>query len=480
MFFVHGFLFASWTAHIPQLKQHLGLSDGALGLALLGAPIGSVLAMVVAGRLLPTLGSRRILSLALVGYCVSGPFIGLTASLDTFFVAFLLWGFFQGMLDVSMNTQAITVERFSGRVLMPGFHGSWSTGALVGAVTGAVAVGLGVSVSEQMLVLAAPCLLVVGWLTARMIPDGRAGGDIESSVRTPDGRGGVLQGAVIALGLIVFADMLCEGAAADWGAVYLRNSLDAVPLVAGLAYAAYALAMLAVRLSGNRLFTRFAAHRLLPLLAAIASLGFGTGLVIDSPVSVLLGFALLGVGLGGVVPMILSAAGAVSNVETGRAVAAVAGCGWAGYVVGPVVIGEIASTTTLHTALFLIPVLTATVAVATGTAKALRPRSTGVPLARTIPSTEDKSEPAISALRTEPQINWTRLGLRSQIEDQTVSRRPVPRHPAKCPPIVHAISAPRLSPGWVGAYATLATTKPRRCDSPAQAAPAGDRRGCEW
>ncbi len=377
MFFVHGFLFACWTAHIPQLKLHLGLSDGALGLALLGAPMGSVLAIVVTGRLLPTLGSRRIVRLALVGYCVSGPFIGLTASLDTFFVAFLLWGFFQGMLDVSMNTQAITVERFSGRVLMPGFHGSWSTGALVGAVTGAVAVGLGISLSEQMLVLAAPCLLVVGWLTASMIPDRRAGGDIESSARMPEGRGGVLQGAVIALGLIVFADMLCEGAAADWAAVYLRTSLDAVPLVAGLAYAAYALAMLAIRLSGNRLFTRFPANRLLPLLAAIASLGFGVGLVIDSPVSVLLGFASLGVGLGGVVPMILSAAGAVSNVETGRAVAAVAGCGWAGFVVGPVVIGEIASTTTLHTALFLIPVLTATVAVATGTAKGLRHRSTG-------------------------------------------------------------------------------------------------------
>ena len=55
------------------------------------------------------------------------------------------------MLDVSMNTQAIAVERFSGRVLMPGFHGSWSTGALVGAVVGASAVGLGVSLSEQLL-----------------------------------------------------------------------------------------------------------------------------------------------------------------------------------------------------------------------------------------------------------------------------------------------------------------------------------------
>jgi MFS family permease len=369
VFFVHGFLFASWTAHIPQLQHHLGLSDGRLGFALLGAPIGSVLAMVAAARLLPIVGSQSMVRFALVGYCVSGPFIGLTDSLGTFFVAFLLWGFFQGTLDVSMNTQGIAVERFSGRVLMPGFHGSWSTGALVGAVTGAVAVGLGLSLSEQLLVLAIPSLLVVGWLTTRMIPDRRADSDPEPS---RGGRGGVLQGAVLVLGGIAFADMLCEGAAADWAAVYLRNSLHTVAVVAGLAYAAYALAMLSIRLAGNRIFTRFAVHRVLPLLAAMASFGFAAGLVIARPLSVLIGFAFLGAGLGSVVPMILRAAGSVDNVDTGKAVAAVAGCGWAGYVVGPVVIGEIASTTTLHTALFLIPVLAGTVAVATGTAKALR------------------------------------------------------------------------------------------------------------
>jgi MFS family permease len=389
VFFVHGFLFASWTAHIPELKHHLGLSDGRLGLALLGAPIGSVLAMVVAARLLPIVGSKRMVRLALLGYCVSGPFIGLTGSLGTFFVAFLLWGFFQGTLDVSMNTQAITVERFSGRVLMPGFHGSWSTGALIGAVVGAVAVGLGLSLSEQLLVLAAPCLLVAGWLTTRMIPDRRASDDPESSKDMAHRRGGHLQRAVMVLGGIAFAGMLCEGAAADWAAVYLRNSLHAVPLVAGLAYASYALAMVIIRLSGNRLFTRFTVHRLLALLAALGSLGFAAGLVIDRPVSLLIGFAFLGAGLGSVVPMILRAAGAVENMDTGRAVAVVAGCGWAGYVVGPVVIGAIASTATLQIALFLIPVLAATVAVATGSAKALR---------RTSPSgpTPDSASSALS------------------------------------------------------------------------------------
>ena len=374
VFFVHGFLFASWTAHIPQLKQHLDLSDGRLGLALLGAPIGSVLAIAVVARLLPIVGSRRMVRMALLGYCASGPFIGLTGSLGTFFIAFLLWGFFQGTLDVSMNTQAIAVERFSGRVLMPGFHGSWSTGALVGAVVGAVAVGLGLSLSDQLLVLAALCLLVVGWLTTRMIPDRRAGGYPERSKEGPDKRGGVLQKAVIVLGGIAFAGMLCEGAAADWAAVYLRNSLHAAPAVAGLAYASYALAMVIIRLSGNRLFTGFAAHRLLSLLATIGSLGFAAGLVIARPVSLLVGFAFLGAGLGSVVPMILRAAGAVDDVDTGRAVAAVAGCGWAGYVVGPVVIGAIASVTTLRIALFLIPVLVGAVALFTGTAKPLRPR----------------------------------------------------------------------------------------------------------
>jgi MFS family permease len=372
VFFVHGFLFASWTAHIPQLKQHLDLSDGGLGLALLGAPVGSILAMGVAARMLPRVGSVPMVRLALLGYCISGPIIGLTGSSGTFFAAFLLWGFFQGMLDVSMNTQAIEVERFSGRVLMPGFHGSWSSGALVGALAGAIAVGMGVTLSEQLLVLAVPCFLVAGWLTSRMIPDQPSADHADPPQGGHEKRHGMLQRELLVLGGIAFADMLCEGAAADWSAVYLHDSLHTVAVIAGLGFATYAFAMLAVRLAGNRLFTRFAAHRLLPLLAVLATVGFAGGLLIARPVSVLVGFGLLGLGLGCVVPITLSAAGAVDNVHTGSAVASVAGFGWAGFVIGPVVIGALASSTTLHTALFLIPVLTGAVALGTWTAKGLK------------------------------------------------------------------------------------------------------------
>jgi MFS family permease len=90
VFFVHGLLFASWTAHIPFVKEHLGLDDGSLGVVLLGAPIGSVLAIVMAGRLLPVVGSRRLVQITLVGYCLSGPILGLSGSKVSFFLALAL------------------------------------------------------------------------------------------------------------------------------------------------------------------------------------------------------------------------------------------------------------------------------------------------------------------------------------------------------------------------------------------------------
>jgi MFS family permease len=371
VFFVQGFLFASWTAHIPHIKDHLHLGDGSLGIALLGAPAGSMIAMLAVSRLLPKFGSRRVVRVALVGYCLAGPLVGLSTSLATFFIAFLLWGVFQGSLDVSMNAQAIAVEGRVGRRLMSGFHGSWSMGSLAGAGVGVLGVGLGWSLSEQLLILAAPCLLAVGWLSTQMIPDDHA--RVESSSElTEKARWRLLQKAIVVLSAIAFADMFCEGAAADWTAVYLHGTLHTSAVVAGLGYAAYLLIMMTVRLFGNKVMNRFPVYLVLPLLAIVGTVGLGVGLIINRPASVLVGFMSLGAGLALVVPMVFSACGHIPNVHPGTAVATVSACGWTGFVLGPPLIGAIASLTTLRTALFLLPILCAVVVAATGTAQVLR------------------------------------------------------------------------------------------------------------
>jgi MFS family permease len=376
VFVAHGLLFASWTAHIPGVMRHLHLTDATLGIALLGAPIGSVTTTLLSSYLLPRIGSRRVIRIALVGYCTTGPLVGLTGSLIALFGALFIWGAFQGTLDVAMNTQAIAVERSSRHVLMSGLHGSWSIGSFVGAGIGALAVNSGLALTPQLLILGTLALLAGGLLTSRMLPDAidRAH-SYDRSERSTVSR---WSGDMILLGAIVFAGMLCEGASADWASVYLAGPLQARGAVPGLAYAAFALAMVIVRLTGNRLLDRFAPSRLLPVLAGVSTIGFAGGLLIDRPIPAIVGFMFLGIGLASIVPAVFSAAGRIPGLHAGTAVATASACGWAGFVCGPPLIGRLASLTSLPLALGLLPVLTTFIVVATLLTPALRsapPRS---------------------------------------------------------------------------------------------------------
>jgi fucose permease len=381
VFVVHGLLFASWTAHIPDVKAHLGLTDGTLGFALLGAPVGSVTAMIAASWLLPRIGSRRIVRVALVGYCAAGPLVGLTGTLAALCAALFVWGAFQGTLDVAMNTQAIAVERAGRRVLMSGLHGSWSIGSFAGAGIGALAVAAGVSLSVQLLGLGTIALLVAGLLTARMLPAAaeHPGNPNVPASHTDAGRrpgqpASRWSGGMVLLGGIAFASMLCEGATADWSAVYLSGPLHTKGAVPGLGYTAFSLAMVTVRLSGNRLLTRFRPDRLLPALALVSTLGFTAALIIAQPPAALLGFGCLGIGLASVVPAVFSAAGRIPGLPPGTAVATASACGWAGFVCGPPVIGRLAAWASLPVALGLLPLLTAFIVAGTFGSHALRQR----------------------------------------------------------------------------------------------------------
>jgi MFS family permease len=359
-FFAHGLLFASWTAHIPHVKARLGVTDGTLGVALLGAPIGSACAMWAAGYLLPRIGSRRLVRVALTGYCAAGPFVGLAGSVPALFAALLFWGAFMGGLDTSMNTQALTVEHARGRPLMNGMHAGWGLGAFAGGGVGSLGVAVGLSLSRQLLILGAALLLVVGWLSTGMLADApheRPPGAARQGRRVP--------AAMVLLGAVAFASMLCEGAAADWSSVYLRDSLGAAGAVTGLGFTGFALAMVLVRMFGNRLLARYPAVVLLPALAGAACVGFSAALLVGHVAAGVAAFFLLGLGVGTVVPTAFSVAGRLPGVHPGVGVATVSGFGTAGFVLGPPMIGQLADATSLPAALGTVPALLAVIALLT-------------------------------------------------------------------------------------------------------------------
>jgi MFS family permease len=363
-FFCHGFFFASWAAHIPHIKAALGLTNTGLGLVLLAAPMGAVTSLAVAARVLPRFGSRAAIRFAVAGYCLTGPLVGLSSTPGLCALALFLWGAFQAMLDVAMNNQAIALEQAQHRRLMSGLHGRWSLGTLAGAAVGAAGVAAGLSLTAQLAVLAVPIVLLVTWLTRFMVPDAPAAEETRA-------RGRSVSRTVLTLAVVAFCGLLCEGAAADWSAVYLRTELDTSGGLAGLGFIAFSLAMVTVRLTGDRLLNRFGAARTLPTLAAVATVGLGLALIVFTPGATIIGFAFLGLGVGLIVPGMYSTAGHLPGVNVAAAVSTVAALSYSGFVAGPPLIGALAGLTSLRGALVVLPVLTGTIAVLAARTKAL-------------------------------------------------------------------------------------------------------------
>ncbi|WP_225729285.1 MULTISPECIES: MFS transporter [unclassified Nocardia] len=360
-FFVHALLFASWTAHIPQIKDRLELDDADLGTVLLGAPIGSVTAMTITGWLLSRVGSTRMIQATVVGYAVCGVAVGLADSAILLFVALAFWGLFQGAFDVAMNTQAVTVEQAVATPIMSRLHGIWSIGGFAGALVGAGAVAIGVELSSQLAGLGTIAIALVWALSRALIAD-----SVKPAVTEINSTRRVVSVPVLMLGGIAFASMLCEGVVADWSATYLRDDLGAGAASSGLGYAAYALTMVLTRLSGTVLQRRFGNRTLLPALATVFAVGICAALALHQPMAAVLGFAATGVGLALLVPSAFSAAAAVgrdnSHTDPGSAIATVAALGWFGYVSGPPLIGHLADRTGLSTALWVLPVLAIVIA----------------------------------------------------------------------------------------------------------------------
>lgn len=340
---LNGMLFAAWTPHIPLVKEGLGLSAGGLGTALLGAPIGSVIAVVLGGRAVARWGSRRVVLATSLGGCVSAPLVAVAGNGIVLFAALLFWGAAGGAQGVGMNSQTVVVEKAYGRPVIGGLQACWNLGALIGTGIGIVVVHLGVGLLPQQFVLAAAGLLAAGPIYAAML--------IDVPPTAPAGparrRSALLDRAVLPLGLIALFDLLCEGAAGDWAAVYLREEIGTSTTVAGVGYAAFAATMVVGRAVSDRLTARFGSVRLIRAMSLTAAVAFGAALLSHHPVGSIVGFAFLGAGLSVVLPELFRTGGNLPGWSAGEAVAAVSTYGWTGLVLGPPLIGLLAQLTNL-------------------------------------------------------------------------------------------------------------------------------------
>ena len=385
LFAALGILNGVWAARIPAVKAGLGLSDGSLGVALISAPVGLVLATLAAGRIVDRFGSSRPARVAGALVVVAPVGMGLAGNQAELMAALLAYGAVGGVLDVAMNAQAVRVERGYGRPLMNSFHGLFSFGVLGGALIGGLSAGAGIApaptfAADGLALLVTVLIAGRALLPGPEVPDAPAGvpdapemppGDGRPQVRATDGPGsrgpaggslrrwfGGVTARVAILGALSFCSLLGEGAVENWSAVYFRYSLGVTAGLAAAGLAAFSITMACGRLFGDRVAARIGAVRLMRGCGFLAAAGLGAGLLSRNPAGAVAGFALFGAGLSCTFPQLVSAAGNADPSRPGSMIARVAGSGYAGGMTGPVVIGAAASLTSLPLALG-IPVLLA-------------------------------------------------------------------------------------------------------------------------
>jgi predicted MFS family arabinose efflux permease len=330
---------------VPAVKHGLGLDDWRLSAALLGLAAGAIAGQLGAGRLVDRFGSVRVARpTALLEGVLLLP-AAYAPSLPLLCAALLVLGANHGILNVAMNANALGVQRAYGRPIISSFHAVYSIGGFAGAAVGGLCAHLGWSPRGTFLLVAAGALGLAGWALAWIAPEPPAGAP-------GDDRSGGLSGVYV-LGALAFCALVGEGAAADWSAVYLRDDLGGTAGFAAAGYAAFAIAMTAGRLVGDRLTARLGPVRLVRLGGLLAAAGLGAALLIGDRYAGVAGFAALGAGLACVAPQVFSAATARNPAQPARALSVAVSMGYAGFLAGPVLIGAATRAVPLPVALIL-------------------------------------------------------------------------------------------------------------------------------
>lgn len=356
-FFVLGLAMGAWGAQVPSVKGHYALDERALSIALLAAAAGAVLCLFSAGMLVARFGARHCIQVAGLVMLVSLLAVLQFQTYAVLLALMLVYGAGSALVDVAINSEGNTLETRGERKVMSGLHAMFSLGGMAGALLCSGLHRIAVPAALQLTGIALALVPALLWSGSRASGRHTNEDDTHAPVTWP-------RGALLWIGLLTALGMVAEGAMYDWSALFVRQELRTNEATGALGFAAFSAAMAAGRLVGDRVRERFVSVELLRGSGVLAAAGMALALSVGAPWAALLGFMLVGLGLANVVPVLYAAAAQVPGVSAAAGVAAVSSIGYMGFMVGPPMIGALASVTSLGAALWAVALFAVLMAIA--------------------------------------------------------------------------------------------------------------------
>ncbi|APO69651.1 major facilitator superfamily protein [Rhizobium gallicum] len=350
LFLMNGFVVGCWAPKIPDFAERLELTKFQLGLMILVFGLGSLTLMPIAGAQIAKHGSH-VVSRATAA-CVLPILLALTLApnIVTGAIALFLFGGFIGAMDVAMNANAVAVEKSMRRAIMSSCHAFWSLGGLIGSGLGGLVIAkLGVLGHAQLATVLTLIFLVIAW--PMILADPPHPDEKKEKTRLP------MTPLPWLLGLMALFSMVPEGAVLDWGALYLRQEMNASVALSGFGFAAFSLTMAIMRFAGDLVRDKLGGVKTLRVCTLFAIAGMLIAALAPNAELAIVGFAFCGIGISNMVPIAFSAAGNVPGLKAGIGLSVVTTMGYSGMLVAPSAIGFAAEHVGFSAVFMALPVL---------------------------------------------------------------------------------------------------------------------------
>lgn len=354
-FIAQGLCFASWASRIPDVKEMFDVYDVFYwGLVLFLIPIGKFVAIPLAGYLVSRLGSHIMVQVSVLGYALSLFSIGMVSSIYLLGVSLFCFGVFWNLCDISLNTQAIVIERIYDKTIIASFHGGWSLGACLGALIGFIMIANNIhpSIHFSMAAVAIACIVFSG---RNFLQEDRAKQFEEVENKSEKKEAPALLSFIrkpelllLHFGLAGLFGLVVESAMFDWSGLYFESVLN-VPKSLQIGFLVFMVMMATGRFLANWAYGKLGKQRVLQCAGAFIFVGFFVSALLGSQFESItakvvvnsIGFMLVGLGISCVVPTIYSLVGAKSHTPVGIALSILSSISFIGSLIAPILIGAI-------------------------------------------------------------------------------------------------------------------------------------------
>ncbi len=328
-----GLSFSTWASRIPTIKTTFGFNEAELGSLLLALPIGSLLGLPLSGWLVSRYNSRVPLT---VGYglnAISLALIGFSFNTFSLVVAVVLFAFTTRIFNISVNTQAITLQKRFEKKILGSFHGYWSMGGIAGILLSTLLLELNTSIQHHFMAVAVVMLGITLYSYQFLLHGDRAKTGNKLILSKPDPY-------IFYLGSIVFLCAICEGGMFDWSGIYFQEVIKVEIFTYG--YLIFMTFMAASRFLSDVIISRFGMPKTYIMSAAFIISGIGLAIIFPFFWPAMIGFSLVGFGTAAIIPMSYALAGASKKYSAGMAISIIATYSITGMLLGPPLIGYLA------------------------------------------------------------------------------------------------------------------------------------------